>query len=85
MSSDDDPKDLTKDIVQIGVNEEIAEKLQNMMDDLDPQWFSSMQDIYKFAVAVAIAKELKPDMKAPCVSKKSSFVDWPKRSPWQAA
>ena len=28
MSSDDDPKDLTKDIVQIGVNEEIAEKLQ---------------------------------------------------------
>ena len=58
------PKDLTKDIVQIGVNEEIAEKLQNMMDDLDPQWFSTMQDIYKFAVAVAIAKGLKPDMKA---------------------
>ena len=47
------------DLKQIGIPQKQKEQLREIKEDLDPPWFKSEQDIYKFAVAIAIAKKMK--------------------------
>ena len=53
---------MANDLKQIGLIEDDARLALELMDS-DTPWFDDIQDLYRFAVAIAIGHDLKPDRK----------------------
>ena len=53
---------MAKDLKQIGLTQDMARQAAELVDS-DIPWFEDIQDLYRFAVAIAIGQDLKPDRK----------------------